>query len=49
MSDFGDEEFENMICLEAGCVAPENTVTLSAGSEFSASLLLYPVPILQNL
>jgi D-hexose-6-phosphate mutarotase len=40
MADFGDEEYRNMLCVEAGRVAPENTLTLASGSEFHASITL---------
>jgi glucose-6-phosphate 1-epimerase len=38
MEDFGDDEFPNMICVNAGQVS--TPVTLLAGQAFEASLIL---------
>jgi glucose-6-phosphate 1-epimerase len=36
MADFGDEEYQRMVCLEAGVI--KNPIKLSAGEEWIATM-----------
>jgi D-hexose-6-phosphate mutarotase len=44
MSDFGDEEYKQMICVESGNVA-RNKVTLAPGKSASMSVVISSAPL----
>jgi D-hexose-6-phosphate mutarotase len=44
MADFGDDEFKQMVCVEAGNVA-QNKITLAPGRSASLKVVLSSQPI----
>lgn len=42
ISDLGDDEYKNMLCVQAACV--ENPITLKPGEEWKGRQEISPVP-----
>ena len=40
MSDFGDDEYNNMVCVEVGSVTKDSQISLDAGKSCVVSQLL---------